>query len=100
MKQNTKIEIDVCYDLHLQCALQAHVLKAVVLFCGGTSGVEPQKPATGSKPLKARPSPVPVWPLLPGLYHVISCQHLLLWSKTEPPLPAATPSLAEELKCL
>lgn len=87
MKRNTKTNTDVCYGLTLQCP------HGLIIEASGAILWWNFRNKNNSRLLGANPwrvIPIPGQGLcLPGLYHVVSCQHLLLWWKTESPLPEA-----------
>lgn len=88
MKQNTKTNTDVCYGLTLQCPLRLIFEASGAILWWNFRNKNDRSRLLGANPWRVIPTPGHGL-CLPGLYHVVSCQHLLLWWKTESPLPEA-----------
>lgn len=89
MKQNTKTNTDVCCGLTLQCPHRLIIEASGAILWWNFRNKNDRSRLLGANPWRVIPTPGHgLCP--PGLYHVISCPHLLLWWKTESPLPEAT----------
>lgn len=84
MKQNTKTNTDVCCGLTLQCPHQLIFEASGAILWWNFRNKNDRSRLLGANPWRVIPAPGHGL-CLPGLYHVVSCPHLLLWWKTESP---------------